>query len=262
MAWKRREQDERRREREELAAREAAKIASNASLVRYSKRMLWINIVLVAVTVASVGLAFWQTSRSLEIAEVSADAAIKSAGLAEKSFQQTERSLALGQTSADAAVRSADVAERALKTTQRAAMVVDYWTLKEPFKADQFVSFNAQIRNTGVTRGTLLRSSFVSALQSDLPASPPPRRSLDLLDEGAIAFEPASAMVREVRTPFALSAKDISDIQSGAKKLWVYGFIDYQDVFGAEQTARFCVHWDTITSQVIVCRLRKYQGST
>jgi hypothetical protein len=45
---------------------------------------------------------------------------------------------------------------------------------------------------------------------------------------------------------------DTALLRRGTELLWIYGYVNYRDVFGKSRTTRYCFHWDNMSDNPLL----------
>jgi hypothetical protein len=154
----------------------------------------------------------------------------------------TGSAVRVAKRAADAADRSAEVAERSLVQLQRALVVPTNFVVTTIVnRQNRIIGYmvTAHFQNTGNTpakRFTGTANTYV--LEGTLPE--------DFRYPDRVAADPAHGTVGPrviVPYPISIAIQDIVDIQQGRKKGFMYGWVEYSDIFESTKRRRteFCV---------------------
>jgi len=152
------------------------------------------------------------------------------------------------RTVAEAAKKSAGLAESALHDLERPRIVVVPTETKgiEGFQGAGGVelALGYAIRNDGRTLAWITRSSLkLCVIKRPWPSSPPYDRS----DGGMLAPVGPGSAIHETRVCY-LDPEEAQQILYAAADVLFFGFVDYLDTFRTEHTTRFVFRLDTITA--------------
>ncbi len=150
-------------------------------------------------------------------------------------------SLAIARTSADAASKSADVAEKTLKLTQRGFIGFSNFVVKGLQSNKQPEKFSFLTKNVGNTTidmtGVVVRQR-VARNVSELPST----NNL-IAEKCCLPLGPRQDCGMPVNTA-EITNDELADVLSGKKFLWFYGYAEYRDIFGELHRSGFCVQYD------------------
>jgi hypothetical protein len=146
------------------------------------------------------------------------------------------RAAKAAQVSADAAIRSAELSERTLHTTQRAFLAVENLRL-QVFQPGKAVVVGYRLRNTGHTRAILKRAHGQVVFGKTLPESP---EYGEPFESQRTPIEVGQAHDKSFHTKHILTAEEHAAAMRQEKTFWIYGYFFYEDVFGFSHRSGFC----------------------
>lgn len=200
----------------------------------HSRWGLWINGTIGICTVLGFCLLMYQTRLARQEAAES-----------EKSFlaslEQARRSADAAQAAADAAQKSAEVAGRALQLDHRAWVGVA--TFAPPnLQPGSTVTFTVQLLNSGRSPALNVKAHTSYRLLSARGSfTPIYRKRKDNLRPSLVVIQPGVSMALPGSIDGPLSAADVEAVRTGKKVLYIFGRIEYTDVFRTEHHSTFCV---------------------
>lgn len=138
-------------------------------------------------------------------------------------------SVAISREAADAAKKSAEVAETALHISERAYLSIDQIGFVEPLKVGEMPNLKLKIINTGKTPAQIIDTStnvkFFDKIPS-IPVYPTGQKS-----QSQMTIRPGGEHTLVNIRGYTVTTKQFSDMFKGTQKLLIWGRIIYQDIF-------------------------------
>jgi hypothetical protein len=156
-------------------------------------------------------------------------------------LEQMRRSTDASVSAATAAKVSADTALTGLKISQRADMAVLEPALKSPIEVDKPLSLQVQLWNNGASRAEIFDNLICYAITPAMPETPIYQSchqlgGLSVVARGKFVF-------RTFQSNQLLTQAMIDEIQSGVASLYIWGKIQYRDVFMESHTTGFIMRY-------------------
>jgi hypothetical protein len=115
------------------------------------------------------------------------------------------------------------------------------------------ITFSVRVTNTGRTPAFLSGTgNHGVSLPRDtrLADTPPPYNNANIRGWAGkgVPLQPGSFLVQ-------LNFDTIGDtalLRRGTELLWIYGYVNYRDVFGKSRTTRYCFHWDNMSDNPLL----------
>lgn len=188
---------------------------------------------------------------------VQAAAAVVMAGFTWTLLKYTRRSWKVGARTARAAKRSADAAKDSaalardtLQLTQRAFIGVGTFAFNQCSAEQRPTIFQCLFSNNGNTVASLHKFVLMSAmLDRPLPDKPVYDSPRD--DFGGAPLAPSHTMAQRV-TLTDVSAQSFKAVLNGTGNWWLWGYIEYSDVFGLSHRTGFCVRLIPQTKDLVL----------
>lgn len=147
---------------------------------------------------------------------------------------------------ADAARGSAETAEEQTRITRRMMEIgerpwigMESIKMTSAFVANELLTSTIVIRNTGSSPGiNVVGKSGVAWGPGEFPGDPPYREDDSLGSVGTLF--PGNTFSHTNETTRGLSAQEIEAIKGDRMFFYVFGFVEYDDVFGKRHRTRYC----------------------
>jgi hypothetical protein len=157
---------------------------------------------------------------------------------------------------ADAAQGSAETAEvqtritrRMLEIGERPWVGMESIKMTSAFVANEPLTTAIVIRNTGSSPGiNVVGKSRVAWGPGELPEDPPYGEGDSPGSVGTLF--PGNTVSHTLETTRGLSAQEIEAIKGGRMFFYVFGFIEYDDIFGKRHKTRYCGHYRPTKGQL------------
>lgn len=164
-----------------------------------------------------------------------------------RQLNETERQTKAAITSADAAKSAAATAEATLKDSQKSFIVqnrpyINFEVARLIYKPEVGKRLEATclIRNSGRTPAISVRPDISIEGRTDpLPKAITRLRAKNRIDLGA-----GQSLVIPVPGKGPIRSDSAARIEAGEVVVYVYGFLDYSDLFGCQYTLEFCGFYD------------------
>jgi hypothetical protein len=216
----------------------------------YEKWIAWATIALTLATLGLMGFTaalWWQTRRLARDAATTASKQRRDTLRSLKISRQIAKSSA--QSSA-AAMLSVEVARESLRHIERAFLSVGNFAVQSVHQNANVSAFTYTVHNSGRTPAHVTARFVVQAALDQLPSSPTYASAEPPLAGGSIA--PGQANVFTIESIPRLSSAEVDAVTSGAKKYWIWGYVDYDDAFGQQHRTAFCVMQKHMNSSVLL----------
>ncbi len=182
------------------------------------------------------------------------------ARLAKRQADDMKDSIAASKTSADAASKSANLAETALFVGQRPYVFVTRPHFRDTISLDTF-NFDPQappvwptikypLENHGQTPAIIIEVCAESLFEASLPDIPEYRENRIYGDLGYIlGVGDKRAPEFVFKTP--ITGRVMNDVATGASRLYAFGYVKYEDIFGYIHTVGFCWRYQLIANRFL-----------
>lgn len=205
---------------------------------QHSRLQLWFNGLVAFTALLGVLLAIYQIRESrLSSGENARDVA-KSFRLAERSADAAERAVMAAETLAAAGSESVKRAQTASRLDQRAWVGLGAGHGLH-IKVDDPAAFKIKIANSGHTPALKVVTTFATRRMAR--GAPFQIKYEPIEDASKSVLHPNVEHVVRVEENIPLSAAVLTAIDAGAIVLYVYGRIEYVDIFGAPHITTFCM---------------------
>ncbi len=189
---------------------------------------------------------FWRRLKPW-VETIGVSVAVVLAGLTYLTLQEVRKQTPSVKKSADAAKSAAETAKNALQDSQRSFLLqnrpyvnVEIARLLYKPEGGKRLEASCLVRNYGQTPAIgLMPDISIEGRTSPLPKVVTRLGSKSKIDIGA-----HQAITVPVPGRGPIRPDSAAKIESGYLKIYVYGFLDYSDVFGCKYTTEFCGYYD------------------
>ncbi|HEV3041729.1 MAG TPA: hypothetical protein VHA33_28445 [Candidatus Angelobacter sp.] len=181
------------------------------------------SILAVIVSALSASFAFWYGRRSATIAE---------------------RSTRAAEVSAKASEESARLAAEGMQLAQRAYLSVVELQYSQVPSVNKTLGVNVILRNPGNSPAMNIR--IAESIDIRISVSTMPLTYPDHPDQGFDAA-PGTDIVREYH--YAVTQEHVDAIANDTKRLYVWGWARYNDIFGKEHWTKWCYEYSRFTGR-------------
>ena len=159
-------------------------------------------------------------------------------------------SAAAATTSAKAAEQSADAAKSLVEIGNRAWVALKQIETIVRSTNGLPIRFATTLENGGRSPALELRFAQWSKIAESLP-NPPDYQGFNPMPKGSIG----PGLQGQIPNDVAYTPADEAAVFDGRKKLYVYGFARYKDVFGVEHETKWALEYSRATQQFTSCAL-------
>ena len=153
---------------------------------------------------------------------------------------------------ASAATSAADTAKRALRIAERPYLHVTNITVRPiPFQPHTPIFYSVRVKNTGHTPAYETTGAIYIRITKEPMTDDPVYKALRTGSKGTLGSGLAHVWLRTTPPDIDLQPADITEIESGEKLLYVFGFETHRDGFSNSiYRLRWCFQYDPVSKRM------------